>query len=224
MTMADLPTPAKIVCVGLNYHDHAKETGQELPERPLLFAKWPNTLIGSGDAIVIPAASRRVDYEGELGLVIGQRARGVSEADALACVSGYFAANDVSARDVQHKDKQWVRGKSFDTFLPIGEIVPAGQVADPQNLAIRTILNGETVQESNTSDMIFDIRKIIAFVTEAITLEPGDLILTGTPAGVGAFRDPRIWLKHGDEITVEVERVGSVTNRIENAAEVAQAA
>jgi 2-keto-4-pentenoate hydratase/2-oxohepta-3-ene-1,7-dioic acid hydratase in catechol pathway len=215
--MADLPTPAKIVCVGLNYHDHAKETGQEVPERPLLFAKWPNTLIGSGATVVIPTVSRRVDYEGELGLVIGRQARGVSEADALSYVSGYFAANDVSARDVQHKDKQWVRGKSFDTFLPVGDVVPADQVPDPQNLAIRTILNGETVQESNTSDMIFGIKKIIAFVTEAITLEPGDLILTGTPAGVGAFRDPRIWLKHGDEITVEVDGVGSVTNRIEDA-------
>lgn len=221
--MADLPTPEKIVCVGLNYHDHATETGQEVPERPLLFAKWPNTLIGAGEPVVIPTVSRRVDYEGELGLVIGRRARGVSEADALSYVSGYFAANDISARDVQHKDKQWVRGKSFDTFLPIGDIVPADSVKDPNNLPIRTILNGETVQESNTSNMIFDIPKIIAFVTEAITLEPGDLILTGTPAGVGAFRDPRIWLKHGDEITVEVDGVGSVTSRIEEAAQAAAA-
>ncbi|HEY2715045.1 MAG TPA: fumarylacetoacetate hydrolase family protein [Solirubrobacterales bacterium] len=215
--MADLATPAKIVCVGLNYHDHATETGQEVPEWPLLFAKWPNTIIASGEEIVIPAASRRVDYEGELGLVIGKQARGVAEADAYDYVSGYFVANDVSARDVQHKDKQWVRGKSFDTFLPIGDVVPADSVEDPQDLPIRTILNGQTVQESNTSDMIFDIRKIVAFVTEAITLEPGDLILTGTPAGVGAFRDPRIWLGDGDEITVEVDGVGSVTNPVRSA-------
>ena len=206
--------PQKIVCVGLNYRDHAEEQGVQLPERPLLFAKWPNTLIASGDPIRIPSISQKVDYEAELGVVIGKRASRISEHDALEYVRGYVVANDVSARDLQFSDGQWVRGKSLDTFLPVGELVPASEVPDPQALPIRAILNGTTMQDSNTSNQIFGVAEVIAFVSQAITLEPGDVIITGTPEGVGAFRTPPVWMKPGDEITIEVDGVGSVTNPV----------
>ena len=207
--------PQKIVCVGLNYRDHAEEQGVDLPERPLLFAKWPNTLIGNGDAIRIPEISKNVDYEAELGVVIGRRVGGgVAADDALSFVEGYVVANDVSGRDLQFSDGQWVRGKSLDTFLPVGDLVPAAEVPDPQSLPIRAILNGEVLQDSNTSNMIFGVADIVSFVSQAITLEPGDLIITGTPAGVGAFRDPKIWLKPGDEITIEIDGLGSITNPV----------
>src|SRR6266404_408063 len=183
--------PQKIVCIGLNYRDHAEEQGVELPERPLLFAKWPNTLIASGQPIRIPAISQNVDYEAELGVVIGRRASQVSVDDALEFVGGYVVANDVSGRDLQFSDGQWVRGKSLDTFLPVSDLVPAAEVPDPQALAIRSILNGEVMQDSSTSNQIFGVADVVSFVSQAITLEPGDLIITGTPAGVGAFRDPR---------------------------------
>ena len=206
--------PEKIVCVGLNYRDHAEEQGVALPERPLLFAKWPNTLIGNGEAIRIPTISQNVDYEAELGVVIGRRATGVTVDDALSFVDGYVVANDVSGRDLQFADGQWVRGKSLDTFLPVGELVPASEVPDPQSLAIRAVLNGVVMQDSNTSNQIFGVAEVIAFVSQAITLEPGDLIITGTPAGVGAFRSPPVWLAPGDEITIEIEGVGSITNPV----------
>ena len=209
--------PQKIVCVGLNYRDHAEEQGTALPERPLLFAKWPNTLIGDGAAIRIPSITTQVDYEAELGVVIGTHASGVRPDDALEHVRGYVVANDVSARDLQFSDGQWVRGKSLDTFLPVGELVPASEVPDPQALPIRAVLNGRTLQDSNTRNMIFGVAEIVAFVSEAITLEPGDLIVTGTPAGVGAFRDPQIWLQPGDEITIEIDGVGSITNPVTSA-------
>jgi 2-keto-4-pentenoate hydratase/2-oxohepta-3-ene-1,7-dioic acid hydratase in catechol pathway len=207
--------PQKIVCVGLNYRDHAEEQGTALPQAPLLFAKWPNALIGTGEAIVIPAITQQVDYEAELGVVIGERVRAVSEENALEAVRGYLCLNDVSARDLQFGDGQWTRGKSPDTFCPIGpELVPAADVPDPQALAISAIVNGEVLQDSSTSKMIFTVAEIIAHVSRAITLEPGDLIATGTPAGVGAFRDPPIWLRPGDEVTIEVEGVGSLTNPV----------
>jgi 2-keto-4-pentenoate hydratase/2-oxohepta-3-ene-1,7-dioic acid hydratase in catechol pathway len=206
--------PQKIVCVGLNYRDHADEQGVALPERPLLFAKWPNTLISSGEAIRIPAISKHVDYEAELGVVIGQRASRVSVDDALAHVRGYVVANDVSGRDLQFADGQWVRGKSLDTFLPVGDLVPAGDVPDPQSLGIRAILNGEVMQDSTTANMVFGVAEVIAFISQGITLEPGDLILTGTPAGVGAFREPKVWMQPGDEITIEIDGIGSITNSV----------
>ena len=206
--------PQKIVCVGLNYRDHAEEQGVALPERPLLFAKWPNTLIGNGDAIRIQSISQNVDYEAELGVVIGRRAHGVAVDDALSFVEGYVVANDVSGRDLQFSDGQWVRGKSLDTFLPVGDLVPVADVPDPQALPIRAILNGEVLQDSSTSNMIFGVAEIVSFVSQAITLEPGDLIITGTPAGVGAFRDPKVWLTPGDEITIEIDGVGSITNPV----------
>ena len=209
-----IATPQKIVCVGLNYRDHAEEQGVELPERPLLFAKWPNTLIGSGDPIRLPSISRDVDYEAELGVVIGREARRVSVDDALDFVAGYVVANDVSGRDLQFSDGQWVRGKSLDTFLPVGDLIPSEEVPDPQALPIRTLLNGETMQDSNTSQQIFGVREVVSFVSQAITLVPGDLIITGTPAGVGAFRDPPVWLQPGDEITIEIDGLGSITNPV----------
>jgi 2-keto-4-pentenoate hydratase/2-oxohepta-3-ene-1,7-dioic acid hydratase in catechol pathway len=207
-------TPQKIVCIGLNYRDHAEEQDTTLPERPLLFAKWPNTLVGSGEPIRIPPITSRVDYEAELGVVIGERAARVGVEAALEHVAGYVVANDVSARDLQYSDGQWIRGKSLDTFLPVGDLVPAAEVPDPQALPIRAILNGRTMQDSNTANMVFGVAEIVAFVSQAITLEPGDLIITGTPAGVGAFRDPPVWLRPGDEITIEIDGVGSITNPV----------
>jgi 2-keto-4-pentenoate hydratase/2-oxohepta-3-ene-1,7-dioic acid hydratase in catechol pathway len=208
--------PGKIVCVGLNYHDHAEEGGQDLPKAPLLFAKWPNTLIGDGEPIVLPQESSQVDYEAELGVVIGAMGKHVSERDALDIVQGYICVNDVSARDLQFGDGQWTRGKSPDTFCPAGpRLVPREEIEDPQALAIRCVLNGQTMQDSSTSQMIFSVAEIIAYVTRVITLEPGDLIATGTPAGVGVFRDPKVLLQDGDEVSVEIEGLGTLTNPVQ---------
>jgi len=209
-----IATPQKIICVGLNYRDHAEEQGVDLPARPLLFAKWPNTLIGPGEPIRIPTISQNVDYEAELGVVIGRRASQVSADEALGFVEGYVVANDVSGRDLQFSDGQWVRGKSLDTFLPVSDLVPASAVPDPQALPIRAILNGEVMQDSSTSNMIFGVAEVVSFVSKAITLEPGDLIITGTPAGVGAFRSPPVWLKPGDEIAIEIDCVGRISNPV----------
>jgi 2-keto-4-pentenoate hydratase/2-oxohepta-3-ene-1,7-dioic acid hydratase in catechol pathway len=209
-----IPRPGKIVCVVLNYSDHAEEQGAELPAAPLLFAKFTTALIGPGDPIVIPSLVTRCDYEAELGVVIGRRASRVSADDALEFVQGYVVANDVSGRDLQFSDGQWVRGKSLDTFLPVGDLVPASEVPDPQALPIRAILNGETMQDSNTSNQIFGVAEVVSFISQAITLEPGDLIITGTSAGVGAFRTPPVWLQPGDEITIEIDGLGALTNPV----------
>ena len=174
-----IPRPGKIVCVGLNYRDHAAEGGMDLPKAPLLFAKWPNTLIGDGDAVVLPPESTQVDYEAELGVVIGTTAKRVSERDALDHVEGYLCANEVSARDVQFADGQWTRGKSFDTFGPVGPLVPAGKVPDPQALGIRCLLNGEVVQDSSTAQMVFTVAEVIAFVSEPI---PSISTVTSSPS------------------------------------------
>jgi 2-keto-4-pentenoate hydratase/2-oxohepta-3-ene-1,7-dioic acid hydratase in catechol pathway len=207
--------PSKIVCVGLNYRDHAEEQGVPLPEAPLLFAKWQNTLIGPGEPIVIPPIVTKCDYEAELGVVIGTRVRDASAENALEAVAGYLCLNDVSARDLQFADAQWTRGKSPDTFCPVGpRLVPRDEVPDVQNLAIRAVLNGETMQESSTSNMVFGVADVIAYITQVITLEPGDLIATGTPAGVGVFREPPVFMQPGDEITVEIEGLGSLTNPV----------
>jgi 2-keto-4-pentenoate hydratase/2-oxohepta-3-ene-1,7-dioic acid hydratase in catechol pathway len=207
--------PQKIICVGLNYRDHAEEQGTAIPKAPLLFAKWPNTLIGSGEAIVLPGDANEVDYEAELGVVMGTRTRSVSERDALGGVRGYICVNDVSARDLQFADGQWTRGKSPDTFCPVGpRLIAREQIDDPQALTIRCVLNGQTMQDSSTSQMIFSVAEIIAYISRTITLEPGDLIATGTPAGVGIFRDPKVLLNDGDEVTVEVEGLGALTNPV----------
>jgi 2-keto-4-pentenoate hydratase/2-oxohepta-3-ene-1,7-dioic acid hydratase in catechol pathway len=213
--MLPIERPGKIVCVGLNYRDHAEEQGVPLPEAPLLFAKWQNTLIGPGEPIVIPPIVTKCDYEAELGVVIGARARDVSAENALEAVAGYICVNDVSARDLQYGDRQWTRGKSPDTFCPVGpRLVPRDEVADPQQLVIRAILNGEVMQESSTSNMVFGVAEVIAYITQTITLEPGDLIATGTPAGVGVFRKPPVFMQPGDEITIEIEGLGSLTNPV----------
>ena len=209
-----IPRPGKIVCVGLNYKDHAEEQGAELPAAPLLFAKFTTSLIGPGDPIVIPPIVTKCDYEAELGVVIGTTVRGVSKENAFEAVAGYVVANDVSARDLQFSDGQWTRGKSPDTFCPVGPLVPVAEVSDPHVLAIRAILNGDTVQDSTTANLIFGIDEVIAYVSQTTTLEAGDLILTGTPAGVGVFRDPQRLLAPGDEITIEIDGVGSITNRV----------
>ena len=206
--------PGKIVCVGLNYSDHAEEQGAELPSAPLLFAKFTTALSGPGDPIVIPSHVTKCDYEAELGVVIGSTVKGVSKENALEAVAGYLVANDVSARDLQFADGQWTRGKSPDTFCPVGPLVPAADVGDPHALGIRAILNGETVQDSTTANLIFGIDEIISHASRTMTLEPGDLILTGTPAGVGVFRDPQRLLQPGDEVTIDIDGVGSLTNPV----------
>ena len=212
--MLPIDRPGKIVCVGLNYRDHAEEQGVELPEEPLLFAKWPNALIGPGDPIVIPPLVTRCDYEAELGVVVGERVARVSKENALEAVRGYVCANDVSARDLQFKDGQWTRGKSVDTFCPVGPLVPAAEVADPHALRIRAIVSGEVLQDSTTANLIFGVDEIISYASQTLTFEPGDLILTGTPAGVGVFRDPPRLLRPGDEVTIEIEKLGALTNPV----------
>jgi 2-keto-4-pentenoate hydratase/2-oxohepta-3-ene-1,7-dioic acid hydratase in catechol pathway len=213
--MLPIDRPGKIVCVGMNYRAHAAEQGREPPERPVLFAKWASALIGPGEAIRLPAISHAIDHEAELGVVLGERVRAASVENALEAVRGYLCANDVSARDLQRADRQFTRAKSLDTFCPIGpSLVPAADVPDPQALRIRCLVNGEVRQDSSTADMVFTVAELIAFASEAITLEPGDLLLTGTPGGVGEFRDPPLYLRDGDEVTVEIEGVGTLTNPV----------
>jgi 2,4-didehydro-3-deoxy-L-rhamnonate hydrolase len=206
--------PGKIVCVGLNYRDHAEEQGAELPAAPLLFAKWTTALVGPGEPIVIPPIVGKADYEAELGVVIGERVKGVSKENAFEAVRGYLCANDVSARDLQFGDGQWTRGKSPDTFCPVGPMTPRDEVSDPHALRIRAIVSGEVLQDSTTANLIFGIDEVIAYASQTTTLEPGDLILTGTPAGVGVFRDPQRLLQPGDEVTIEIDELTSLTNPV----------
>ena len=208
----------KILCIGLNYADHAKEFGDPLPEEPVIFNKAPSALNFCGEGIVIPSVSKRVDYEGELVVVIGQEGRDIPEDCAMDYVAGYCCGNDVSARDWQ-KDKpagQWFLGKSFDTFAVVGPcFVTSDEVGDPNNLKIETRLNGQTMQSSNTDRFIFRIERLISYLSQVMTLKVGDLIFTGTPNGVGDARRPPVYLKRGDEIVVEIEKVGVLTNPIE---------
>jgi 2,4-diketo-3-deoxy-L-fuconate hydrolase len=207
--------PGKIICVGLNYRDHAEEQGVDLPKAPLFFAKYTTALIGPGEPIVIPPVVAQCDYEAELGVVIGSRVRNVSRENALEAVRGYLCANDVSARDLQFADGQWTRGKSPDTFCPVGpRLVPASEISNPHDLRIRAIVSGEVLQDSTTANLIFGIDEIISHASLTSTLEPGDLILTGTPAGVGVFRDPKRLLQPGDEVTIEIEGIGELTNPV----------
>jgi 2-keto-4-pentenoate hydratase/2-oxohepta-3-ene-1,7-dioic acid hydratase in catechol pathway len=208
--------PGKVVAVGLNYRDHIREARMTAPEVPLIFAKLPSSVIGPDEPIVIdPNLTRRVDWEGELAVVVGRRMRNVTEADALGHVRGYLAANDVSARDIQAADGQWVRAKSLDTFCPLGpQMVEAEQIADPQALALRTRVNGETVQDSSTAEMIFGIAELLAFCSRSFTLEPGDVVLTGTPWGCGEFMDPVRSLRPGDVVEVEIEGIGVLRNPV----------
>jgi 2-keto-4-pentenoate hydratase/2-oxohepta-3-ene-1,7-dioic acid hydratase in catechol pathway len=212
-----VPDPPKIVCLGLNYIDHAKESGAPIPKEPVLFSKYATALVGHDDAIVLPPVSQEVDYEAELVLVIGQRGRHVRADAAAEYVAGYTIGHDVSARDWQLKKdgKQWMVGKTFDTFAPTGPVlVTADEVPDPHNLAIRLRLNGETMQDSTTRQMIFPVREVVAYLSQVFTLEPGDLIFTGTPPGVGFARKPPVFLKPGDVTEVEIERLGVLRNRV----------
>ena len=205
------------MAVGLNYRDHVEEQGGkvEIPERPMLFAKFPTSVIGDGEAVEWdPSLTDAVDLEAELGVVIGRTARRVSEAEALDHVLGYTCINDVTARDLQFSDKQFVRAKSLDTFCPMGPAVVTRRRArpTPATLDVRSWRNGELMQDSNTSNLIFDVPFLVAFCSQAFTLEPGDVIATGTPAGVGYFREPRVLMREGDVMTVEVEGIGRLTN------------
>jgi acylpyruvate hydrolase len=209
-----VPRPGKVVCVGLNYRAHIEETGRDESDYPVLFTKFSTTLTGPFDPIPLPPESDAVDYEGELVVVIGERVRRVPRDRAISAVAGYCVANDVSMRDYQYRTHQWLQGKAWDASTPVGPaLVTADEVPDPGALTLRTILNGETVQESSTELLIFDIPTLISTISEFATLEPGDLILTGTPSGVGARRDPPRLLKDGDVVTVEVDGIGRIENR-----------
>jgi 2-keto-4-pentenoate hydratase/2-oxohepta-3-ene-1,7-dioic acid hydratase in catechol pathway len=208
--------PAAIVCIGLNYADHVRESGMETPKSPLVFAKLPQSVVGPGEAIEISGGpSEQVDWEVELAVVIGTTARDVPAERALEHVFGYTVANDVSARDLQFSDGQWVRAKSLDTFCPLGPaVVSRDAIADPQGLALRTRVNGELVQDSSTSEMIFGVAELIAFCSRSFTLRPGDVLLTGTPWGCGAFMDPPRFLAPGDAVETEVEGIGVLRNPV----------
>jgi 2-keto-4-pentenoate hydratase/2-oxohepta-3-ene-1,7-dioic acid hydratase in catechol pathway len=208
--------PADILCIGLNYRRHAVESNMAIPERPVLFIKATSTTTAPGAPVVIPALTQEPDYECELAVVIGKAARHVSEADALDYVFGYTCANDVSARDWQLRlDRQWARGKSFDTFCPLGPVlVTTDEIPDPNTLAISTTVDGETLQSSNTADMIFSVRQIIAYLSEGMTLRPGTVILTGTPEGVGMGRTPNRWLRPGETCDITIEKIGTLSNPV----------
>jgi 2-keto-4-pentenoate hydratase/2-oxohepta-3-ene-1,7-dioic acid hydratase in catechol pathway len=212
---APLQSPTKIICLGMNYRDHALEQKKEPPAHPMLFAKAPSALAGPYDDIVIRPGVESVDAEAELAVVIGREATMIPAANALDHVVGYMAFNDVSARKIQREDKQWFRGKSFDTFAPCGPwIVTPDEIGDANDLAIRQRLGETVMQESSTSRMMFSVSEIISFISSAMTLMPGDIIATGTPEGVGVFREPPLFLKDGDVVTVEIERIGYLRNRV----------
>ena len=213
-----VPRPGKIICIGLNYRDHAEESGMQIPASPIIFSKFSTSVIGPGQAIVLPGGSKKVDYEAELAFVIGRRAKKVRREDAMACIFGYTNFNDVSARDMQFADGQWQRGKSCDTFAPMGEFVAtADEVKDPHDLGIRFRRNGETLQDSRTSQLIFGIPELIEFLSASITLEPGDIVATGTPPGVGFARKPPIFLQPGDICEVEIDGLGVLSNPVADA-------
>ncbi|MHB9286306.1 fumarylacetoacetate hydrolase family protein [Halobacteriales archaeon Cl-PHB] len=212
--LAPVHDPQKVVGVGLNYRDHAEEGDDEIPDEPVLFAKFPSAIIGPGDAVRWdPDLSSEVDFEVELVVVIGQTARDVDTDEAMDYVAGYTVGNDVSARDLQFGDGQWVRGKSLDTFAPVGPaLVTTDEVAEPHDLSLWAEVDGERLQDSSTAELIFGVDELVAFCSQAFTLEPGDLIFTGTPAGVGAFREPPVYLENGTIVTVGIEGIGQLTN------------
>lgn len=210
-----VPRPGKILCIGQNYADHCREQNVPLPEIPELFCKFPTSIIGRGDAIVLHKATTKVDYEVELGIVIGKRGKNIPKARAMEHVFGYTIFHDVSARDLQFKSKQWTRGKSPDTFAPIGPwLVTRDEVRNPHKLAIRTWLNGQLMQDSNTANLVFGVPALVEFLSQTITLEPGDLIATGTPPGVGCFRKPPVFLKPGDVVRMEIAGLGTLENPV----------
>ena len=205
----------KIICIGRNYAEHAAELGDEPPTEPLIFGKFENTLIGPGEAIVLPPEATHIDSEAELAVEIGLQGHRISADDALDHIRGYRVANDVSARNIQYAESQWTRAKGFDTFCPLStELVPVSELGDGSGLRVLQRLNGAVLQDGNTNDLIFDVPFLIAFVSRVFTLEPGDLILTGTPSGVGWARDPKVSMKAGDAVEVEVEGIGVLRNPI----------
>ncbi|VTS03645.1 fumarylacetoacetate hydrolase family protein [Tuwongella immobilis] len=215
--LAPIQDPGKILCVGLNYRDHAIEGGQPIPTEPVLFGKFPNTLIATGDPIKLPKVSQKVDYEAELVIVIGKRGKHIAESEAMSYVGGYTVGHDVSARDWQFKgsEKQWMIGKTFDTFAPIGPvIVTADELTNPHTLQVSLRLNGQTMQNSNTKEFIFTVPQMLAYLSQVVTLEPGDLIFTGTPPGVGVARKPPVFLKAGDVVEVEIAGIGTISNPV----------
>ena len=210
-----MPNPGKILCVGLNYLRHAQESGMAAPTTPVLFSKFNNTIAGPGEDIPLPAHAEEYDYEAELVVVIGRRAKGVSEAEALDYVLGYCNGNDVSERQLQMLTGQWLLGKTLDKFMPLGPyLVTANEAGDPQEMRVRCWLNGELRQDSNTSDMIFSVAEVVSYASRYLTLEPGDIISTGTPEGVIFGMEERVWMRPGDEVTVEVGNLGQLSNRM----------
>ncbi|NWX07088.1 FAHD2 protein, partial [Caloenas nicobarica] len=214
--LAPLGDPQKLICVGLNYRDHCGEQGARVPTDPVIFNKFPSAIAGPFDDIVLPQESSQVDWEVELAAVIGKKGRHIEESVALDHVVGFMVANDVSARDWQMRNgRQWLLGKTFDTFCPLGPaLVTKEAVTDVHNLRIRCSVNGQVMQDSSTSQLIFPLPKLIAWVSRFVTLVPGDILLTGTPAGVGFFRKPPVFLKHGDEVQCEIEQLGVICNRV----------
>jgi 2-keto-4-pentenoate hydratase/2-oxohepta-3-ene-1,7-dioic acid hydratase in catechol pathway len=212
---APLPRPGKIICVGLNYLDHCREQGIQPPDYPMLFSKFPNAVSHPGQAVMRPRATEKLDLECELAVVIGRRAKSIGRGDAMGRVFGYTILNDVTMRDLQREDKQWLRAKGSDGFAPMGPVVVTrDEIPDPQRLRLGSSVNGETWQDSTTAEMIFDVATVVAFVARTITLEPGDVIATGTPAGVGHFQDPPRYLQHGDIMRCQIEGIGEIENRV----------
>jgi 2-keto-4-pentenoate hydratase/2-oxohepta-3-ene-1,7-dioic acid hydratase in catechol pathway len=211
---APIPKPDKFICIGLNYRDHAIESGMDIPKLPTVFTKYPNAICGHGDDVILPSVSQQVDYEAELAFVIGKRCHKVSKDDWKDVVWGYTCVHDVSARDYQLATSQWTIGKTFDTFGPMGPtLVSADEIADPHNLRISLELNGRTLQDSSTKQLIFDIPYLVEYLSTVMTLEPGDIVSTGTPPGVGFARKPQIFMTPGDEAVVKIEGVGELRNR-----------
>lgn len=212
---APVARPGKIVCVGLNYALHAKEQNKEQPRKPVFFLKSNNTICGPGDPIVLPPNSNEVDYEAEFAVVMGKRSKRIPEEKVFEHIAGYMILNDVTARDMQHADRQWFRGKSCDTFGPTGPwIVTKDEIPDPENLRISLTLNGQTMQDSYTHDLIFKIPFLVSYLSESLTWDVGDILSTGTPGGVGRFRQPPVYLKPGDRVSVTVEGIGTLTNPV----------
>jgi len=213
--LAPIARPGKIICVGLNYHDHCREQGIEPPAYPMLFSKFANAVANPGDAVVRPRATEKLDLECELAVVIGRRAKSIGPGEALEHVFGYTILNDVTMRDLQREDRQWLRAKGSDGFAPIGPLlVTRDEIPDPQRLRMRSSVNGETWQDSTTAEMVFDVATIVAFASRTITLEPGDVIATGTPAGVGQYQEPPRYLNDGDVMRCEIEGIGVLENRV----------
>jgi 2-keto-4-pentenoate hydratase/2-oxohepta-3-ene-1,7-dioic acid hydratase in catechol pathway len=215
-----VPNPDKILCLGVNYREHAAEAQQEIPAVPMVFAKFRNCLTGPTSPILLPRVGKLIDYEGELAVIIGKRCKAVTEREALQYVAGYSIINDVTARDIQAQTSQWTAGKALDTFAPMGPgIVPASQIPDPQTLTLSTRVNGQEVQHDSTANMIFSVAAAIAFLSSLMTLEPGDILATGTPSGVGFKRTPPLFLKDGDMVEVEIERIGCIRNPVKRGEE-----